>query len=141
MMGEKKYHNLVRTGVDDRETLGFINRQLTETSQIIKHVIDLFKTYYPEVNVHAVNARLSSSMRDAFNLLKIRELNDTHHAYDAFLACTIGCFTDRYLHWLADDSVAASKAKSIWNKMNKDRGIKKNVNGLVLDLFMHDQVD
>ncbi len=135
LIGQKKFKNLTRRTVDDEEMQGFINRQLVETSQIIKHVVALFKAHYPETEVRAVNARLSSSMRDTYQLYKIRELNNTHHAFDAFLACTIGCFTDLYLQWIGDDSVAASRIKSIWKLT------KTEENGILLNMFNHDQIE
>lgn len=139
LIGRKKFYNLTRSAVEDQEKLGFINRQLVETSQIIKHVIMLFKAHYPETDVRGINAKLSSGLRDAYGLYKIRELNDTHHAYDAFLACTVGTYTLKYLNWLTDESVAVSMARSNWNKVKKDA--QKNKNGLVLALFNQDQVD
>jgi len=85
LISEKKYRNLTRKVVSEKDTVGFINRQLTETSQIIRHVTMLFKAHYPNVKVHAINANLSSSVRESFDLYKIRDLNNTHHAFDAFL--------------------------------------------------------
>ena len=140
LMGDKKLRNLTRTAVSENEQLGFINRQLVETSQIIKHVVTLFKAHYPDTRVEGINARLSSSVRDAYKLYKIRELNDTHHAFDAFLACTMGTFTDRFFSWISDESVAASKARTAWLKA-KDTEQRINTNGIILGSFNHDQID
>ena len=136
LMSPKKFSNLTRVTVEDYEMLGFINRQLVETSQIIKHIVTLFKAHYPETNVHSINARISSALRDEYDLYKIRELNDTHHAFDAFLACVSGAFTDKYFNWLSDESVAASKAKACWLKTKE-----RDANGIVLSMFGKDQVD
>ena len=135
LISEKKYKNLTRKVVSEEEVVRFITRQLTETSQIIKHVTTLFKAHYPDVKVHAINANLSSSIRDSFKLYKIRDLNNTHHAYDAFLACTIGCFTDTYFSWIGDDSVAGSMAKARWDSS------KTEEKGIILGQFVKDQVD
>ena len=136
LMSPKKFANLTRAAVEDYEMLGFINRQLVETSQIIKHIVSLFKAHYPETGVHAVNARISSALRDEYDLYKVREINDTHHAYDAFLACVAGTFTDRFFSWLSDESVAANMARSCWLKTKE-----RDSNGIVLSMFGKDQVD
>lgn len=140
LISDKKFYNLTKTHVSDNEMLGFVNRQLVETSQIIKHVITLFKTHYPNTRVEGINAKLSYAIRETFNLYKIRELNDTHHAFDAFLACTSGTFTDRYLSWLNDESVAASKLRELWKKNRQDKE-NKDTNGIILNLFCRNQVD
>ena len=147
LMSDKKFHNLMRTHVSENEMLGFVNRQLVETSQIIKHVISLFKSHYPDTRVEGINARLSSDIRSLFGLFKIRELNDVHHAYDAFLACTVGTFTDKYFSWLSDESVAASRIRSIWER-NRQRQSDENqektykdINGIILNHFCRDQFD
>ena len=136
LISDKKYRNLTRRSVENRELLGFINRQLVETSQIIKHVTDLFRLHFPDTHVFGINARLSSNLRNQYGLLKIRELNDTHHAYDAFLACTAGTFMDRFFNWISDESVAQSRARTIWMKNNT-----ADTNGIVLNAFNRDQVD
>ncbi len=139
LISRKKFNNLTRTAVEDKEKLGFINRQIVETSQIIRHVIWLFKSHYPETEVRGINARLSANVRDEFGLYKIRELNDTHHAYDAFLACTLGTFTMRYMNWLTDESVAVSMARETWKKISANSN--KDKYGIVLGLFNKDQID
>lgn len=140
LMGNKKFRNLTRTAVSEYEQLGFINRQLVETSQIIKHVVTLFKAHYPNTRVEGINARLSAAVRDKYELYKIRELNDTHHAFDAFLACTMGTFMDRYFSWISDESVAAAKARAAWLKA-KGSEHRINTDGIILGSFNHDQVD
>lgn len=140
-MSDKKFRNLTRTYVSDQEQLGFINRQLVETSQIIKHVVALFKAHYPDTKVEGINARLSASVRDTYHLYKIRELNDTHHAYDAFLACTMGTFMDRYFSWISDESIAVAKARAAWLKANSTDQHHINTNGIVLGNFNRDQFD
>lgn len=136
LMGSKKLRNLTRHAVEPNEMVGFINRQLVETSQIIKHVTNLFRQHYPDTLVRGINARLTHALRDQYGLLKLRELNDAHHAFDALLTCTIGIFADRYLPWLSDDSIAGSRARALWLKNNA-----QNKYGILLGAFNRDQVD
>ena len=92
LIGDKKYKNLTRSVVTDRQMEGFINRQLVETSQIVKFVRMLLKSQYPDTEICSIKASLSHEIREKYNLPKIREVNDYHHAHDAFLACEMGRF-------------------------------------------------
>ncbi|MEG0265539.1 MAG: type II CRISPR RNA-guided endonuclease Cas9 [Erysipelotrichaceae bacterium] len=96
LISKKKYFNLTRTTISDNERVGFVNKQLVETRQIIKHVAHLVKNFY-DSNVFSVKASLGSEFRDKYNLYKIRNLNKTHHAHDAYLCARIGMFiTKKY---------------------------------------------
>lgn len=138
LIGPQKMKNLTRRSIDEKEILGFVKRQLVETSQIIKHVINLFKGHYRDhgVEIYAVKAQLTSGLRHAYELYKVRELNDSHHAFDAFLACTLGLFTSRFFSWIHDDTVAAAKAKETWKK-----NVQMDTNGIVLGAFNQNQYD
>lgn len=92
LIGDKKYNNLTRSVVTDRQMEGFINRQLVETGQIVKFVRMLLKSQYPDTEICSIKASLSHEIREKYNLPKIREVNDYHHAHDAFLACEMGRF-------------------------------------------------
>jgi CRISPR-associated endonuclease Csn1 len=91
----KKFDNLVRKEIKKQDAKHFINRQLVETRQITKHVANLLKEIYSPQGtaVVQVKAGLTSDLRKRFSLYKNREINDYHHAHDAFLACQIGIFT------------------------------------------------
>lgn len=92
LIGDKKYKNLTRSVVTDRQMEGFINRQLVETSQIVKFVRMLLKSQYLDTEICSIKASLSHEIREKYDLPKIREVNDYHHAHDAFLACEMGRF-------------------------------------------------
>jgi len=88
---EEKYKRLTRsTPFTSEEKLGFINRQLTETSQSTKAVATILKEKYPECEIVYCKARLTSEFRKEFNLPKSRLLNDLHHAVDAYLNIVTG---------------------------------------------------
>lgn len=105
LIGEKKFKNLTKAYITEKEELGFINRQLVETRQITKHVANLFKMVYSNTNIVSIKASLSSEFRKKFNLYKIRELNDYHHAQDAYLACVIGTFVLRKFPFLRKEFI------------------------------------
>lgn len=92
LIGEKKIKNLTRVHVSDKELGGFIARQMVETSQSMKLTSLLLEQAYPETQVRPVKAGFSSDLRRRLKLVKCREINDYHHAHDAYLACEIGQF-------------------------------------------------
>lgn len=90
LISKKKYYNLLKTVFTESDYRGFINRQLVETRQISKYVMNLFKDYNYTNHVVSVKAELSTLYRQANDLFKIRDLNDLHHAHDAYIACVVG---------------------------------------------------
>ena len=90
-ISEEKYKRLTRTTpFTDEEKYGFINRQLTETSQSTKAVAGLLKEKFPETEIVYSRARLVSEFRNEFELYKSRTFNDLHHAVDAYLNIVTG---------------------------------------------------
>lgn len=94
LIGRKKLSNLKRPEITDKQLKGFINRQLVETSQIIKTVQLMLKGLFPDTTVVPVKAGLSSELKRSLDIVKCREINDFHHAHDAYLACEIGRFIE-----------------------------------------------
>lgn len=142
-MGEKKFKNLTRSVVSDEDKQRFIARQLVETGQMVQCVTELFKRYYPDVHVSGIKAGLSSELREQYGLYKIRELNDMHHAYDAFLAATMGNFVERFMPWLDSESSAAIRVRKA-QKANKGDDNKVDLSskhGMILAKFSQDQED
>lgn len=142
-MGEKKFKNLTRSVVSEEDKQKFIARQLVETGQMVQCVTELFKRYYPDVHVSGIKAGLSSELREQYGLYKIRELNDMHHAYDAFLAATMGNFVERFMPWLDNESSAAIRFRKA-QEAKKDDNNKVDLSskhGMILAKFSRDQED
>ena len=98
LISRKKYDNLCRKEVDDSLLGDFINRQLVETRQISRNVLNAMKAAYDGmINVYGVSAQLTTNIKKRINILKIRELNDYHHAVDAYTALMAGVFSQRLL--------------------------------------------
>lgn len=141
-MGEKKFKNLTRSMVSADDKQKFAARQLVETGQMVQCVTELFKRYYPDVHVSGIKAGLSSELREQYGLYKIRELNDMHHAYDAFLAATMGNFVERFMPWLDNESSAAIRfRKAQGAKKDDDKVDLSSKHGMILARFSRDQVD
>ena len=92
LIGDKKLKNLLRDRVDEKQMQGFINRQLVETSQIVKFVRLMLEDAYPETRVESIKASLSHQLREERGFVKCREANNFHHAHDALIAAEIGRF-------------------------------------------------
>lgn len=115
LISKRKLNNLNKTDYDENDMVGFINRQLVETSQTIKEVTNLLKKRFADTEVRGVKAKMNSLMRSAHReqypeFYKLRSLNDMHHAKDAYLTAVIGYFvTEEYPEWGQDRKSLALK--------------------------------
>lgn len=91
LIREEKFNRLVRTKRFEAEELsGFISRQLVETRQSSKEVARILGEYFEKSTIVFTKAKNVSEFRHKFDLLKVRELNDLHHAEDAYLNIVVG---------------------------------------------------
>lgn len=97
LISNKKYYNLIRKEFNSKDIEGFINRQIVETRQITKHVANILANLYENSKVIYLKANLSHNYREKFELYKFRDINDYHHAHDAYLAAVLGEYKEKYL--------------------------------------------
>lgn len=92
MPKEKKFRLERVQPLNDDELAGFINRQLVTTNQSVKAVCDILKLTEATktTNIIYSKAGLVSDFRGFFHLPKVRDLNDFHHANDAYLNIVVG---------------------------------------------------
>ncbi len=91
LISKEKYNRLVRNvPLSDDELSAFVARQLVETRQSTKAVTNILKTLYPDTEIVYVKAALASEMRRQYDMLKCRDVNDFHHAKDAYLNIVVG---------------------------------------------------
>ncbi len=108
LISEKKFQRLIRsTPFSNEELANFIARQLVETQQSTKVSADFIKELCPDSKLVYVKARLVSDFRQEMNMPKCREVNDLHHAKDAYLNIVLGNvystqFTDNYLNFVKE---------------------------------------
>jgi len=91
-MSQLKFQRLTsQKQLSDDQIYGFINRQLVETRQITKHLARMLTEKYKDssTEVFTIRAGMSSEYRRIHDLPKCREVNDLHHAKDAYLAATL----------------------------------------------------
>lgn len=96
LISERKLNNLLTDPDKMKEGAmkGFIHRQLVETRQVIKLTANILGDKYKnnDTKIIEIPAKLNSQMRKDFGLIKNREINDYHHAVDAYLTVFLGRF-------------------------------------------------
>lgn len=85
LISSTKLARLMKPTLSELDKEGFIQRQLVETRQISSHVRDFLEEEYANSKVIPMKSRFASEFRKRFEIPKIRELNDSHHAIDAYL--------------------------------------------------------
>lgn len=121
LIGEKKYRNLMRDRISEKQMQGFINRQLVETSQIVKFVRMMLAEAYPDTRIESIKASLSHQLREERGFVKCREANNYHHAHDALLAAEIGRFIQLRHGNLFENPIAATHAMRSFVKAQSER--------------------
>lgn len=92
LMSQLKFQRLTnQKQLSEDRVAGFVNRQLVETRQITKHLARMLTEKYhnSSTEVFTIRAGMSSEYRRIHDLPKCREINDLHHAKDAYLAAVL----------------------------------------------------
>lgn len=125
-ISKTKFENLTkaeRGGLTDNDKAGFIRRQLVETRQITKHVARILDEQFNttldkngkierDVKIITLKSSLTNQFRKAFNIYKLRELNDYHHAHDAYLNSVVGTTILKVYPKLSSEFVYGEYSKS-----------------------------
>ena len=91
MISQKKYDRLTRQSeLTDEELTAFINRQIVETRQSSKAVAELLQELLPDTRIVYSKAGNVSEFRQFYKFIKCRDVNDLHHAKDAYLNIVVG---------------------------------------------------
>lgn len=114
LISKEKYNRLTRTiPLSDAEKAAFIGRQLVETRQSTKACAELLSKAYPQTRIVYTKAGNASRFRQYGGFIKVRDMNDYHHAKDAYLNIVVGNvfdtrFTSNPLHFLKGNHQAYS---------------------------------
>ncbi|MDG2978392.1 type II CRISPR RNA-guided endonuclease Cas9 [Latilactobacillus curvatus] len=96
LISREKYNNLMFNpeNLNKYQINRFISRQLVETQQVIKLVANLLSNQYEGDNVKiiSVKSKLTQTIRSQFDFPKNREVNNYHHAFDAYLTAFVGLY-------------------------------------------------
>ncbi len=117
LMSEKKYNLLTRTKpLDGDDFNDFVNRQLVVTNQTVKAVADLLKIKFPETKIVYSKASNVTDFRQRFDIIKCRDINDLHHARDAYLNVVVGNIYDTKFSSVKDRYRRIDD--SVWSECN-----------------------
>lgn len=138
LITQTKYYRLMRDEFRRDQIDKFINRQLVETRQIIKHVANIIENHYEDTKVFTVRANLSHEFREKYGIYKNRNVNDFHHAHDAYIACIIG----RYIQI----RFPGLEAKYVYDQyMQNVKKTKKNIDkenhGFIINSMKYECID
>lgn len=137
LITQNKFYRLIRRNIletdDEREK--FVQRQLVETRQIIKYVTNLLSNEYKDTNIFAIRAELTHKFRKEYKLYKNRNVNNYHHAHDAYILSTIGNIIDK--NWKGKGHFKYSEYVKDYYK---DEKAKKYTSGFIMG-FINKYVD
>ena len=127
LIGKKKWERLIRSKpFEEEELAGFISRQLVETRQSTKAIAAILKEALPDTNIVYVKAGNVSDFRHLFDFVKVRELNDLHHAKDAYLNIVVGNvfdtkFTANPLNFIKSNEKYSLRPEVLFREWNVER--------------------
>lgn len=88
---EEKFQRLIRSyEFTEDEMAAFISRQIVETRQGTKIITQLLEKTFEHSEIIYVKAGNVSEFRHIYGLIKCRNVNDFHHAKDAYLNIVVG---------------------------------------------------
>ncbi|MCQ2530711.1 MAG: type II CRISPR RNA-guided endonuclease Cas9 [Lachnospiraceae bacterium] len=91
LLSDEKYRRLLGTKeFTEEQKADFIARQLVETGQATKGVADILKQVLPSTEIVYSKAGNVSSFRQDRDFIKNRNVNELHHAKDAYLNIVVG---------------------------------------------------
>lgn len=121
LISENKYDKLIRKNeLSPEELIQFINRQLVFTNQTVKIIANLLKIRNKDCRVIWSKASNVSDFRKQFDIPKCREINDLHHAHDAYLNIVVGnVFNSKYGYEMNFQKFQQLKESNISFKIGK----------------------
>jgi CRISPR-associated endonuclease Csn1 len=137
MISQKKYDRLIRgTELTNEELSSFVARQLVETQQSTKALATLLKEIYGDkIKIVYSKAGNVSDFRQEFGFVKCRDVNDLHHAKDAYLNIVVGNvydtkFTERFFANIRRENYSLKKVfdfntPGAWDTAESIKTVKK----------------
>ncbi len=136
LISQSKYFRLIKRNMLETESqkIDFVNRQLVETRQITKYVTNLLKNNYKDTEIYAIRAGVVSNIRSKYKLYKNRDVNDYHHAHDAYLLCTVGNIIEQKLKY-KDEFQYGEYVKKYFKESSENKDTTKNAYGVLIGLI------
>ena len=138
LITQTKYYRLIRNEFKPDQIDKFINRQLVETRQITKHVANIIENHYKGTKVFTVRADLSHEFREKYGIYKNRNVNDFHHAHDAYIACIIGRYIQVRFPGLEAKYIYGQYMR---NLKKKKYDVDKENHGFIINSMKYECID
>lgn len=144
LIDDKKYNNLIRRKMFETnyDKVTFISRQLVETRQSTKYIANLLLAQYKNTDVFTIRSQLTHRFREYFEIYKNRNINDYHHAQDAYIISVIGNVIDTKFYF-RNEYKYAEYVKSYIKKEEEEKD-KKNKPWIIMKMISnninHDEV-
>ena len=146
MISQVKYDKLMRRNeLTPEDRAGFINRQLVETSQMVKGLIDILRGFVQnERDIVFSKAEVVSEFRHWHGIPKCRDVNDFHHAIDAYLNVVVGNvtrakFTDNPVNYFRKKAEEGANIQPIREGVDEKNEKKETENPLkIFNKFVYD---
>lgn len=123
LIEKEKYNRLIRSDeLSDDELAGFISRQIVETRQTTKVVAEVLNEVLSDTKIVYSKANAVHEFRDDNDFIKVRSVNDLHHAKDAYLNIVVGNvyytkFTDNPMRYIKEYHKNEKKEQYSLNRM------------------------
>ncbi len=142
LISEKKYDRLRRnTELTEQELASFVERQIVETRQSTRALTMLLQDAYSGAGTRVVFSKAGnvSEFRQYFKIVKCREVNDMHHARDAYLNVVVGNvydtkFTEKFFlniknetYSIKTETIFSQNCAGAWEKGKTIDLVKKMV--------------
>ncbi len=133
LMTRQKFDRLTRsTPLTGEECEQFINRQITETQQSTKEAAALIQRIFPASEIvyskagNVTDFRKGDYTRKPF--VKVREINDLHHAKDAYLNIVVGnVWNTKFGHnatfWMKDNNKDHYNLLKLFDERVESKGV------------------
>lgn len=130
LISPTKYFRLIKRKMleTDDEKDKFVQRQLVETRQITKYVTNLLVSEYKNSNIFAIRASNTHEFREEYKIYKNRNINNFHHAHDAYILSVIGNIIEKYLYDKNEFKYSEYVKKYNKNKLDDKRKISLIMN-------------
>lgn len=129
-ISQAKYYRLIKRKMfeTDADREKFVQRQLVETRQITKYVTNILKNQYNNTDIFALRSELTHGFRNKYKIYKNRNVNNYHHAQDAYILSIIGNVIDK--NWKGTGEFKYSEYVKSYMKEEKN---KQEKHGMIIN--------
>ena len=116
ILSNEKYNALIRvTPLTDEEKNAFVRRQINVVNYSNIVIRDIFNIMFPKTKIIFQKSEHVTYIRNQYKITKVRELNDTHHAVDAYLNIISGSILSSYYNMRLIKAVENLDTKYTYN--------------------------